>query len=139
MEPPPPPPPPAPPTFPSPAPPALRLAPNATLHYIPVPKTGSEATRRFLGRFDEVFHHIGTHKMNVGLPRIERPWDEAKSVRVATWRDPVERFLSTLRALLESGPAGPNAHPTDRPYNDILPRPFNRTMDALVADRAAMR
>jgi hypothetical protein len=139
MEPPPPPPPPAPPTFPSPAPPALRLAPNATLHYIPVPKTGSEATRRFLGRFDEVFHHIGTHKMNVGLPRIERPWDEAKSVRVATWRDPVERFLSTLRALLESGPAGPNAHPSDRPYNTILPIPFNRTMDALVADRAAMQ
>ena len=135
MEPPPPPPPPAPPTFPSPAPPALRLAPNATLRYIPVPKTGSEATRRFLGRFDEVFHHIGTHKMNVGLPRIERSWDEAKSVRVATWRDPVERFLSTLHAILD----GPNAHPNDRPYNDILPIPFNRTMDALVADRAAMR
>ena len=113
----------------------LRLAPNATLRYLPVPKTGSEATRRFLSRFNEVYHHIGTHKMNVGLPRIRLPWNEADSVRVATWRDPVERFLSTLHAILD----GPNAHPNDRPYNDILPIPFNRTMDAVVADREAMR
>ena len=86
---------------PPPPPTPLRLAPNATLRYLPVPKTGSEATRRFLGRFNEVYYHIGTHKMNVGLPRIRLPWNEADSVRVATWRDPVERFLSTLHAILD--------------------------------------
>lgn len=110
------------------------LASNATLRYLPVPKTGSEATRRFLSRFDNVTHRIGTHHNNVGLPKIEEPWHRAASVRFATVRDPVERFMSTLRAIVD----GPNAHPNDKPYNWLLPRPMNRSVDELLRDKTAM-
>jgi len=98
------------------------------LHFIPIPKTGSEATKRILSSssvtaqnhpdkcINKTFCFIppGTHEMNTHLPRLHddmplptsRAWFEfahvagcstARNVlRIATIRNPYERFVSTF-------------------------------------------
>ena len=78
-----------------------------SLHYIPVPKSGSESTKGTL--FSLALNHScyvrsGPHKMSLSARPISYPWLTGAPLGgdlvFGTLREPEERFLSTFEAFL---------------------------------------
>ena len=80
---------------------------SRSLHYIPVPKSGSESTEGTL--FGLALNHScyvrsGPHKMSLSARPITYPWltgaPLGSDLVIGTLREPEERFLSTFEAFL---------------------------------------
>ena len=102
------------------------------IHYIPIPKTGSESTKNMLGSF-ACWKRPGTHKMNLGLHKIEHVWMNSTVIRIATFRDPVERFVSTYTALRNS-----KLTRSDQDYIPLISKDINSLVNNFTAMKLLM-
>ena len=116
-----------------------------SLHYIPVPKSGSESTKGTL--FSLALNHScyvrsGPHKMSLSARPISYPWLTGAPLGgdlvIGTFREPEERFLSTFEAFLGKKHSVQKLNKADAAFFASPQIPKNATADELLHHPIAM-
>ena len=116
-----------------------------SLHYIPVPKSGSESTKGTL--FSLALNHScyvrsGPHKMSLSARPISYPWLTGAPLGgdlvIGTLREPEERFLSTFEAFLGKQHSVQKLNKADAAFFASPQIPKNATADELLHHPIAM-
>ena len=116
-----------------------------SLHYIPVPKSGSESTKGTL--FGLALNHScyvrsGPHKMSLSARPISYPWLTGAPLGgdlvIGTLREPEERFLSTFEAFLGKKHSVQKLNKADAAFFASPQIPKNATADELLHHPVAM-